>query len=769
MNYDLNEKDVRATWKLLGIPEVELRVKKPDKSVLSVPMKSETELARTAKVFSDGECNVWIGLNPRVHDGTKSEDVTAVNWLLIDVDAPRPDKHEPATPEQSEVAKKVADRIIEYFAAEKWGEPAIMFSGNGIQLWTPLSIPVDDKNREEVTQRLRHFLHVLQKRYPEASIDSTADLSRVARLAGTINPKGARMAAWLKPPLRSDGKALSDFILSMALPEPDQAVEAQILSSEPEKPLDDEILKNLEKTDEKLRLLMAGEWKKLGYPSRSEAEEALCCKLLWYGCNKEQIYKILQKAIGKWREGKPSYRDLTYKKAQEFVAKARASGDLDKMMAEHDAEVKAAAVDVNEPQSVAKSFIEHGGWLYEEVYRDGKFAFAVWDGKKVGYVEKVTIDGIEHIPVCDFDAIEQEAVILPSEATDCGDVQELIADLRAHFRRYCDVTEKFELFSAYYVLLSWVYDRMNVLPYMRVIGDTGCGKSRWQDVVGRLCYKPMRASGALTSAPIFRMINKWHGTLIVDEADFEKSDETASIVKILNCGFERGRPVLRCNQEDANCIETLPTFCPKLLGTRQSFKDKALEARCLTEQMKQTRRKDIPRQLPRRFFEAEAELRARLLGFRFRHRASVNSDDFEKIEMPDIEPRLVQTTASFAMIFVHMPDVLEQFKQFVQEEQVKLIEERSGSWEGKIVEAVYALHGAGGTDISSADISAEIDDKDLTASKVGIRLRSLGLKTKVERTGKKTKRVLIWDADLMETLFRRYIPDWKPEPTKKEE
>jgi len=79
----------------------------------------------------------------------------------------------------------------------------------------------------------------------------------------------------------------------------------------------------------------------------------------------------------------------------------------------------------------------------------------------------------------------------------------------------------------------------------RVRGDAGSGKSRFLLAVGSLCYKPIFASGASTVSPIFRLIDTFRGTLVVDESDWRQTDEKAEVVKILNNGNGKGFPVLR--------------------------------------------------------------------------------------------------------------------------------------------------------------------------------------------------------------------------------
>src|SRR5438876_10263857 len=240
--------------------------------------------------------------------------------------------------------------------------------------------------------------------------------------------------------------------------------------------------------------------------------------------------------------------------------------------------------------------------------------------------------------------IKNDVVLLPSEPEDYGSETRLLDDIQDFIHRYVDVTPLFEQIASYYVLLSWVYDRFNELPYLRLRGDPGSGKTRFLLTVGSLCYKPIFASGASTVSPLFRILDAFRGTLIIDEGDFRLSDERAEIVKILNNGNAKGFPVLR-SEVSGKKGEFNPrayaVFGPKLVATRGFFQDRALESRCITEEMNHYRfRTDVPINLPAEHKEEALHLRNKLLLFRFRnlHRRRASEDLVDRA----IEPRLNQ-------------------------------------------------------------------------------------------------------------------------------
>jgi hypothetical protein len=215
-----------------------------------------------------------------------------------------------------------------------------------------------------------------------------------------------------------------------------------------------------------------------------------------------------------------------------------------------------------------------------------------------------------------------------------------------------DVSPLFETIASYCVLFSWVYDSFNELPYLRVRGDIGSGKTRCLLTIGSLCYKPIFASGASTVSPIFRILDSFHGTLIVDEGDFRFSDEKAEIVKILNNGNARGFPVLRSESVSGKEFDprAYGVFGPKLIATRNYFEDRALEMRCLTEETGGRKlRDDIPLNLPTDWKIRARDIRNKLLMFRFRkfgkHHLHPNTLD------RSIEPRLAQVSVPSCQLF----------------------------------------------------------------------------------------------------------------------
>jgi hypothetical protein len=300
-------------------------------------------------------------------------------------------------------------------------------------------------------------------------------------------------------------------------------------------------------------------------------------------------------------------------------------------------------------QPIASAVLDDGT-IIETVFRPDRkqTALLVWSGGEAR--EEMTCELPDGNRVAayspDNNLLAHSVVLFPSHSQSYSSEKALVAAIRQFIHRYVDVSEGFEEIATYYVLLSWIFDAFNELPYLRLKGDFGSGKSRCLQVIGSICYKPIFASGASTVSPLFRIIDIFRGTLVIDEGDFRFSDERAEIVKILNNGNAKGFPVLRSEATPTKEFNprAFTIFGPKIIATRSAFDDRALESRCITEAMTGAPpRLDIPLSLPESFAEEATALRNMLLSYRFKNRGKVREPSAPR--HPGVEPRIAQVYA----------------------------------------------------------------------------------------------------------------------------
>ncbi|MCP1926417.1 hypothetical protein [Bradyrhizobium elkanii] len=287
--------------------------------------------------------------------------------------------------------------------------------------------------------------------------------------------------------------------------------------------------------------------------------------------------------------------------------------------------------------------------------------------------------------------IKNEVVLLPSEPRIYGSEQQLVSEIADFIHRYADLSPSFEQVACYYVLLTWLYDAFNDLPYLRLRGDFGTGKTRMLLTIGSLCYKPFFASGASTVSPIFHTLDAFRGTLIFDEADFRFSDERSEIVKILNNGNVRGMPVLRTmmNQQREFNPQAFHVFGPKIVATRGLYEDRGLESRFITEETgARPLRDDVPINLPETFKEEARELRNKLLLYRFHRRHQVKLD--ATLADPKLEPRLNQIMLPLLSV-IGAPELRVALRNAAHNAQASIVAERGLLMEAQVLEVLAEL------------------------------------------------------------------------------
>jgi hypothetical protein len=308
--------------------------------------------------------------------------------------------------------------------------------------------------------------------------------------------------------------------------------------------------------------------------------------------------------------------------------------------------------------------------------------------------------------------IANSCVLLPSQPVEFGFKGELIAEIAAFLHRYVDLSPVFEKIAAYYVLLTWVYDAFNELPYLRLRGDYGTGKTRALLAIGSLCYKPFFASGASTSSPIFHTLDSFGGTLVLDEADMPFSDAKADLVKILNNGTVRGMPVLRTiiNRYKEFNPYAFRVFGPKIIACRDSFQDPALESRFLTEDTgTRPLRPDIPIQLPGSLRTEALALRNKLLHFRLCEFFKIKTDTTALIA--GVEPRINQTALSLLSL-VDDPAIRSEIQRALISRYAETQVQRQETAEMRVLSATLAEFDAtGGSGAPVAAITRRFNDE----------------------------------------------------------
>lgn len=115
---------------------------------------------------------------------------------------------------------------------------------------------------------------------------------------------------------------------------------------------------------------------------------------------------------------------------------------------------------------------------------------------------------------------------------------ELLNDISQTIQRFIVCQPETAYAATLWIAMTWLMDVVQVAPLAVITApEKRCGKTQFLDIIGRMSCKPMPAS-SITPAALFRSIELWQPTLLIDEADaFLKDNE--ELRGLLNAGHTR--------------------------------------------------------------------------------------------------------------------------------------------------------------------------------------------------------------------------------------
>ncbi|SRR5579885_2357059 len=115
---------------------------------------------------------------------------------------------------------------------------------------------------------------------------------------------------------------------------------------------------------------------------------------------------------------------------------------------------------------------------------------------------------------------------------------ELLDEIATTVRRFIVCQNETVIAVTLWVAMTWFIDVIQVAPLAIITApEKRCGKSQLLFLLSKLVNRPLAASN-ITPAALFRSIDLWHPTLLIDEADtFMRENE--ELRGLINCGHTR--------------------------------------------------------------------------------------------------------------------------------------------------------------------------------------------------------------------------------------
>lgn len=394
--------------------------------------------------------------------------------------------------------------------------------------------------------------------------------------------------------------------------------------------------------------------------------------------------------------------DLSQRKKQLGKALGVGVRDFDRML-------KALKAEAKKAETSAETVYTLGGWigghlveyLYDPEEHRSRLAWRDPDGR-LHEGERVEIDGVVYGAMPATQTLRDGGVIFPSRLGPVKPTREVVAYLESFIASVYLLSRRTDAkIMAYYALLTWLYDSFNTIPYLRAMGEAGAGKSELMRRVGLVCYRLMSANGAGTASSLFRSVERYRGTVLIDEADLRDSDTTNDIVKFLNLGAMRNNPIWRLEEvigpdgKKEFVERTFQTFCPKLIAMRKDFRDDAVGSRSITFKIQPRETEEllaagVPLEITGEIRARAQALRNILVTWRLTHwQPEIEIDPaFYDIY---ISSRLNQVTGPLMAVAKDDPELQAEMRRFLQDYYREMVVSRSMTITARVIEALWRI------------------------------------------------------------------------------
>ena len=413
------------------------------------------------------------------------------------------------------------------------------------------------------------------------------------------------------------------------------------------------------------------------------------------------------------------------------------------------------------------------------VYREGfeeRPAFLVYSLKLGGFtIEDYLIIGQERVKPTPPSKYPYSPYVFDfNDERKAPDPKMLFEEVLEEFRRFVDVEDEIRVLMASTVMLSYVQEFFETVPYLHLLGDNESGKTHTLQLFAALCYRPLYGV-SIPSADLYTFLGSdGHiPTIIEDEIQgVERDSEKAKIWKV---GYKRGAKVPRImiKPNGEREIEYYPAYCLKISAGEKLIQLKGLAERFITVNMVEGDPESD--EYTREDYERFQKLRRKLLLWRME--LLIDSTWPPSLEIPWLKKRMKELYKPLLVVASVHPAYYQVLEKFVEAKVEEKNEIKRNSLEGFLTKIVASLiKEKKSNEIPFLDIWSrikfELDVEEspsrpdrletdaygvLTKQKVGRRLRE-ALGSRVQRRWEEGRATVIHIFDLrrLEKCIKRY-------------
>jgi hypothetical protein len=216
-------------------------------------------------------------------------------------------------------------------------------------------------------------------------------------------------------------------------------------------------------------------------------------------------------------------------------------------------------------------------------------------GDEFDYVDELDLGETDYkgrkvifVPVFN-DHVRKGMVILPRRPVSCT-IPEVVNDAFLFVLSGFDPCGKVSDLQVVVLtsILSWFLDKERpsvpiagigvFAAIIAIRGPSGSGKNRLANLLRFLSYHPFFDVSTYRIPSLYRPLDIWKGSLVMDEADFGNTNENSQLTHFLN-SRATGTPIGHQNPERPSQCDAFESFGLTIVTQRRHFDDKATEGR----------------------------------------------------------------------------------------------------------------------------------------------------------------------------------------------
>jgi len=373
--------------------------------------------------------------------------------------------------------------------------------------------------------------------------------------------------------------------------------------------------------------------------------------------------------------------------------------------------------------------------------RPGRMAFLRWENGNTTLLNSVERDGHKFVPP---DPLSRSFPLLslPDGVRPCGHSFEVLEEIASTISKFVTLRPDRYGVVAGFVMASWFPDCFEAAPYLWIIGPLGSGKTKLLKLLWALCRRGLIA-GDLRSGSVYKLVDVWDPTLIIDEFEQGSSAAHVELLRLLRTGSTPGVPTFRNGRPFSN-------YGLKIIASRQPLADAALLSRGLIISLLPTKSETPPLD-EATLQKVEQKLQRKLCMFRLQNHAAVKNFSNFPDTFNGLSPRMRQITRALLSPLLGVEPFTSELLEVLEDYDDEVRIDRSLEPEWLVAEALMAVCHEGNKSrrfelgLLVSDVSNEVnqmlryrhEDLRLSAKKVGMVLKALGLRTtRLGRSGR---------------------------------